>query len=201
MRALIMTVLVSLTMLVQTVCAQTILVVGDSISAAYGLDRSQGWVALLEQRLAQAHPSYRVVNASISGDTTAGGVARLPALLEREQPALVLIELGGNDGLRGLPIAQMKRNLSTMTEAALTAGAKVVLLGVYLPPNYGSRYTDAFAAAYRDVAKQQKIPLVPFILEGIGGVDGMMQADGVHPTANAQRRLLDNIWPTVEPLL
>jgi acyl-CoA thioesterase-1 len=185
----------------QAALADTVLVVGDSISAAFGLDTRQGWVSLLEKRLAEQGFAYRVVNASISGDTSAGGAARLPRLLAEHQPNLVIIELGGNDGLRGLPPAQLQQNLAAMVDASRDSGAQVLLLGMLLPPNYGVRYTTAFAEVFSRLAEEQQIPLVPFFLEGVGGVPGMMQADGLHPTAQAQPVLLENLWPTLKPLL
>lgn len=185
----------------QAALADTVLVVGDSISAAFGLDTRQGWVSLLEKRLAEQGFEHRVVNASISGDTSAGGAARLPRLLAEHQPDLVIIELGGNDGLRGLPPAQLQQNLAAMVEASRDSGARVLLLGMLLPPNYGARYTTAFAEVFSRLAEEQQIPLVPFFLEGVGGVPEMMQADGIHPTAQAQPVLLENLWPTLKPLL
>lgn len=185
----------------QGALAGTALVVGDSISAAFGLETSQGWVHLLQQRLNDGEHDYRVVNASISGDTSAGGLARLPALLSEHEPDIVIIELGGNDGLRGQPPAQLKRNLAAMAEQAQQAGAKVLLLGMRMPPNLGQRYTSAFADAFDSLAMEQDLPYVPFLLEGVGGVQGMMQADRVHPTAQAQELMLDNVWPVLEPLL
>jgi len=185
----------------QGALAGTALVVGDSISAAFGLETSQGWVYLLQQRLNDGEHDYRVVNASISGDTSAGGLARLPALLSEHEPDIVIIELGGNDGLRGQPPAQLKRNLAAMAEQAQQAGAKVLLLGMRMPPNLGQRYTSAFADAFDSLAAEKDLPYVPFLLEGIGGVQGMMQADRVHPTAQAQELMLDNVWPVLEPLL
>lgn len=185
----------------QGALAGTALVVGDSISAAFGLETSQGWVQLLQQRLNDGEHEYRVVNASISGDTSAGGLARLPALLSEHEPDIVIIELGGNDGLRGQPPAQLKRNLAAMAEQAQQAGAKVLLLGMRMPPNLGQRYTSAFADAFDSLAAEKDLPYVPFLLEGIGGVQGMMQADRVHPTAQAQELMLDNVWPVLEPLL
>ncbi|WP_271407821.1 arylesterase [Pseudomonas sp. Q1-7] len=185
----------------QGAMAGTVLVVGDSISAAFGLESSQGWVSLLENRLAEKGYEQRVVNASISGDTSAGGLSRLPALLAEHKPELVIIELGGNDGLRGQPPAQLQQNLASMVEKSRQAGAKVLLLGMRLPPNYGLRYTTAFANVYSTLAAEKQVPLVPFFLEGVGGVPEMMQADGIHPRAQAQPRLLDNLWPALEPLL
>jgi acyl-CoA thioesterase-1 len=185
----------------QGAVAGTLLVVGDSISAAFGLDSRQGWVALLEKRLQEEGFDHAVVNASISGDTSAGGAARLSALLAEHQPELVIIELGGNDGLRGQPPAQLQQNLASMIDQSQAAGARVLLLGMRLPPNYGARYTQAFAQVFADLAQDKQVPLVPFFLEGVGGVPAMMQADGIHPTAAAQPLLLDNVWPTLKPLL
>ncbi|WP_407290977.1 arylesterase [Stutzerimonas zhaodongensis] len=185
----------------QGAMAGTVLVVGDSISAAFGLETSEGWVHMLQQRLDTEKYDYRVVNASISGDTSSGGLARLPALLEEYDPEVVVIELGGNDGLRGQPPAQLNRNLAAMVELSREADAEVVLLGMRLPPNLGQRYTSAFAQAFDSLADERDLPYVPFLLEGVGGVEGMMQADGIHPTAGAQQRLLDNVWPVLEPLL
>lgn len=181
--------------------AGTLLVVGDSISAAFGLDSRQGWVALLEKRLQDEGFDHRVINASISGDTSAGGLARLPALLAEHQPQVVIIELGGNDGLRGQPPMQLQQNLTAMVEKSQQAGAKVLLLGMKLPPNYGVRYTTAFAQVFSDVAQARQIALVPFFLESVGGVPGMMQADGIHPNVTAQPVLLENAWPALRPLL
>ncbi len=186
---------------VQGALADTLLVVGDSISAAFGLETGQGWVALLERRLVERGLQYQVVNASISGDTSAGGLARLPALLATHHPQLVIIELGGNDGLRGQPPAQLQRNLAAMIDRSRTAGAGVMLLEVQLPPNYGPRYNQAFARVYTSLAEEKQVPLVPFFLEGVGGVPGMMQPDGIHPAATAQVKMLDNVWPILEPLL
>ncbi|MCP1647722.1 acyl-CoA thioesterase-1 [Pseudomonas nitroreducens] len=201
MRAWLMGGCLALLLITQQAAAQTLLVVGDSISAGLGLDTSQGWVSLLDKRLKEQGFGYKVVNASISGDTTAGGLARLPALLSEQKPALVVIELGGNDGLRGMAPAQLQQNLASMVDQSRQAGAKVILLGMRLPPNYGQRYTDAFAKVFDSVASEQKIALVPFFLEGVGGVQDMMQADGIHPAQVAQAKLLDNVWPTLKPLL
>ncbi|KXU37328.1 arylesterase [Ventosimonas gracilis] len=185
----------------QTALAGGLLVVGDSISAGFGLDSSAGWVSLLEQRLKQEGLARPVINASISGDTSTGGLSRLPALLKTHQPAVVIIELGGNDGLRGQSPAQLQQNLARMVKLAKNSGAAVLLLGMRLPPNYGKRYTRSFEGVYADVAEQQQIAFVPFFLEGVGGVEGMMQADGIHPTASAQPRLLENLWPLLRPML
>ncbi|MCQ4310697.1 arylesterase [Pseudomonas stutzeri] len=185
----------------QGALAGTVLVVGDSISAAFGLETSQGWVHLLQQRLDAETPDYQVVNASISGDTTAGGLSRLPTLLEEHEPEVVILELGGNDGLRGQSPAQLKQNLAAMVEMSQEAGAKVLILGMLMPPNLGKRYTEAFAKVFPQVASEHDVPLVPFLLEGVAGVPSMMQGDQIHPTAEAQSKLLDNVWPTLEPLL
>jgi acyl-CoA thioesterase I len=180
---------------------RTILVVGDSLSAAYNIDLNAGWVALLGDRLAERKLSYQVVNASISGDTTAGGLARLPRLLNQHRPAIVIIELGGNDGLRGVSPAEAKHNLHAMIAQAKSAGAKVLLLGIRLPPNYGIRYTERFQRLYRELAAETGVPFVPFLLEGVATDTALMQADGIHPNAAAQGRVLDNVWERLQPLL
>nr|WP_256674116.1 arylesterase [Pseudomonas tumuqii] len=185
----------------QVALADTVLVVGDSISAAFGLDTRQGWVALLEKRLAEQGFEHKVVNASISGDTSAGGAARLPGLLVEHQPNLVILELGGNDGLRGQTPAQLQQNLASMIEQSQDAGAKVLLLGMRLPPNYGIRYTTAFAQVFATLAEEKQVAFVPFFLDGVGGVPEMMQRDGIHPAVAAQPVLLENLWPTLLPLL
>lgn len=187
--------------LAQSAMAGTVLVVGDSISAGFGLDPEHGWVSLLRQRVQAEGFKDQVVNASISGDTSAGGQSRLPALLSKHTPSVVVVELGGNDGLRGQPPQQLEKNLNSMIDMARAAGAKVVLLGMRLPPNYGVRYTTAFAQVYEDLAQQKSVPLVPFFLEGVGGVPSLMQADGIHPAQGAQQRLLENAWPVIKPLL
>ncbi len=181
--------------------APVLLVVGDSISAAYGLPVETGWVQLLARRLASQGYPYEVVNASISGDTTAGGRARLAPLLARYRPALVVIELGGNDGLRGGDLAAMRANLEAMVAAAKKAGARVLLVGMRMPPNYGPAYTRAFEAAYTSVANKLDVPLVPFFFEGFGETREWFQPDRIHPTRAAQPRLLDNVWPALKPLL
>jgi len=181
--------------------APVLLVVGDSISAGYGLPPDRGWTRLLRERLQAEGYRYRVVNASISGDTTAGGRARLPALLREHHPAVVVIELGGNDGLRGGDINAMRDNLDAMVAMAQKAGARVLVVGMRMPPNYGPAYTRQFAAAYSDVARKRNVPLVPFFFEGFGESDQWFQPDRVHPTLAAQPRLLDNVWPALKPLL
>lgn len=179
-----------------------LLVLGDSLSAAHNLPVDSGWVSLLDDRLAtRPGPAPEVINASISGETSAGGLARLPALLDAHRPSVVVIELGGNDGLRGLPPEQLRDNLGAMIALSREAGAKVLLLGIDLPPNYGRAYRDRFAAVYRELAERFEVPLLPFLLEGVALEAGLMQADGIHPTAIAQPILLENVWPLLEPLL
>jgi len=189
---------------VATAKARRILVVGDSLSAEYGLVRGSGWVALLEQRLAQDHIPASVVNASISGDTTSGGLARLPALLRQHRPDLVLLELGGNDALRGLPIEMTRSNLAEMAKLAKAAKARVVILGMQLPPNYGRAYGERFAGLFAEVAKTEGAGLVPFMLKDVADgpkADAMFQADRIHPLAIAHPIILGNVWPALEPLL
>jgi acyl-CoA thioesterase-1 len=178
-----------------------ILVVGDSISAGYGLPSGAGWVALLQKRLEAGHFPHRVVNASISGDTTAGGRERLGALLAQHRPAITILELGGNDGLRGGSLDAMRDNLDAMISTAQKAGSKVLVIGIRLPPNYGPAYVQRFAATFGDVARARKAALVPFLFEGFGENNAMFQPDGIHPTAAAQPKLLDNVWGDLEPLL
>lgn len=178
-----------------------LLILGDSISAAYGLGPREGWATLLEERLKQRRFDYSVVNASISGETTSGGATRIGEALDRVKPAVVIVALGGNDGLRGLPTSQMKANLSRIVETAQGRGARVLLVGIRMPPNYGARYAREFEAAFVEVAKRYRVPLVPYILKGIGERRELMQEDNIHPTAAAQSKILDNIWPKLEPLL
>ncbi len=179
-----------------------ILVFGDSISAGYGLERvQQGWVALLQTRLKEQEYVYEVINASVSGETTAGGLARLPRALTLHHPKIVILELGGNDGLRALPIAQMRANLSQMADLASAAGARVLLLGMRMPPNYGPDYTEQFRSSYVELAREKKLPLVPFLLSDVALSPNLMQADGIHPNAFGQPKLLDDVWPALKPLL
>jgi len=179
-----------------------ILVFGDSISAGYGLARvEQGWVALLQTRLKDQGYGYQVVNASVSGETTAGGLARLPRALTLHRPKIVILELGGNDGLRALPIAQMRANLAQMADLATAAGAKVLLLGMRVPPNYGPDYTEQFHACYSDLARDKKLPAVPFFLNDVALLPNLMQADGIHPNELGQPKLLATVWPVLQPLL
>jgi acyl-CoA thioesterase-1 len=181
--------------------APTILVVGDSLSAAFGISQEESWVALLEQRLRSAGFRHKVVNASITGDTTTGGLKRLPRALSVHRPSVVIIELGGNDGLRGTPIKVMRDNLTRMIELSKQAGARVLLAGIQIPTNYGGPYTREFAAVYPALAKSHGVGLVPFFLEGIALRDELFQSDGIHPTAEAQPILVDNVWPVLKPLL
>jgi len=181
--------------------APVILVFGDSISAGYGLRLEQGWVELLKTRLKSQGYGDQVVNASVSGETTAGGLARLPRALELHHPSIVILELGGNDGLRGLPIAQMRANLTQMAALSTAAGAKVLLLGMRMPPNYGPEYTKQFATVFSDLASEKKIPFVPFLLTDIALSPALLQDDDIHPNALGQPILLDNVWPTLKPLL
>ena len=172
--------------------ANVVLVVGDSLSAAHNIPAASGWVNLLQPA---------IVNASISGETTAGALTRLPGLLQKHRPKVVVIELGGNDALRGLTPAQLRGNLEKMITASQAAGARVVLLGIDVPPNYGPAYRDRLRRTYADLASQYKVPLLPFLLEGVALQPGLMQADGLHPTAAAQPKVLDNVWPVLKPLL
>lgn len=181
--------------------AGTVLVWGDSLSAGYGLRPQQAWPALLEKKIADARLPHKVVNASISGETTAGGRSRLPAALQTHRPSLVVIELGANDGLRGLPVAAMSTNLQAMIDASRQAGAKVLLIGMRMPPNYGPDYTTRFEKAFQDLARANKLRLVPFMMEGFADQRAYFQQDGIHPVADAQPLILDTIWRELKPLL
>lgn len=181
-----------------------VLVVGDSLSAEYGIRRGSGWVALLQQRLDRERPGWRAVNASVSGDTTSGGRSRLPALLREHQPAVVVIELGGNDALRGLPMSMTRANLTEMTRAAKAAGARVLIAGMQVPPNYGRRYAEEFAAVFSEVAKAEGVALLPFFLAGVADVpeaELLFQSDRIHPKEEAHPIILGNVWPVLRPLL
>jgi acyl-CoA thioesterase-1 len=178
-----------------------VLVYGDSLSAAYGMPERRGWVALLEERLKRERPDYSVVNASISGETTAGGLARIDKVLDRHRPAVVVLELGGNDGLRGLPVTEMKKNLSAMIQRSQKAGARVLLVGVRMPPNYGEDYIRAFERALAELAKSHRTALLPNLLEGFGEKLELFQADRIHPTEIAQPAVLKNVWTRLAPLL
>ncbi|WP_353156012.1 arylesterase [Herminiimonas fonticola] len=181
--------------------SKTILVLGDSLSAEYGLARGEGWVNLLQKKLATEKITAPIINASISGETTSGGKARLPSLLAKHQPAIVVIELGANDALRGLSLAATQENLRAMIKSAKTAKAKILLIGMQIPPNYGSDYTKQFSALFPKLAQETKSSLVPFMLQGVADKTELFQADRIHPNAEAHPRILDNIWPQLKPLL
>lgn len=176
----------------------TILIMGDSISAGFGIDKQQGWVALLNNKLQQQALSHRIINASISGETTSGGANRIAKLLQQHNPSLIIIELGGNDGLRGSPIKLIKQNLSYMIKQSQQSAANVLLLGMQIPPNYGQTYSQLFARQYQELAASHDVEVVPFLLQGIAGVEGMMQADGIHPTQPAQVIMLNNVYPAIK---
>ena len=184
-----------------THAAATILVFGDSISAGYGLPRDQGWVDLLRARLVREHADYMVVNASVTGETTVGGKTHLGAALNRHQPQIVILELGGNDGLRGTRVETIRANLTAMIAACRKHGSRVLLVGMRVPPNYGSDYEHKFRLVYETTAKTQRVPLVPFLFEGFAADRAMFQSDSIHPTIDAQEKMLDNIWPRLRPLL
>ena len=180
---------------------RTIVVLGDSLSAGYGIKVEQGWVRLLEQRLASEGYGYRVVNASVSGETTQGGLARLPRALETHKPAIVIVELGGNDGLRGLQLAASRDNLSKIIEKARSAKAQVLLVGMMIPPNYGPRYGEEFRQMFETLARKYSLAFVPFLLDQVALKPELMQADGIHPNATGQPQILENLWPRLKPLL
>jgi acyl-CoA thioesterase-1 len=181
--------------------ARIILIVGDSLSAAYGIPVEQGWVSLLQERLDGRDYPYRIINASISGDTTANARARLPQALASHEPAMVLLELGGNDGLRGLSLTEMKSNLGAMISSVQETGAQLLLVGVQLPPNYGPRYTESFQAVYRELAAEHDLALLPSLVDGIGTEQDLMQQDGIHPNVSAQPLIRDRVWEALLPLL
>ena len=199
--ALFRLVLASLLLASQSAVAGTVLIWGDSLSAGYGLRPPQAWPALLEQRIVDARLPHKVVNASISGETTAGGRSRLPAALQTYRPSLVIIELGANDGLRGLPVPAMIANLQAMIDASREAGARVLLIGMRMPPNYGPDYTSRFERAFQELAKTNKLRLVPFMMEGFADKPAYFQRDGIHPIADAQPLILDTVWRELKPLL
>lgn len=178
---------------------QTILIMGDSISAGFGIDKAQGWVSLLESKLEPLATPYKIINASISGETTSGGANRIKPLLAKHNPSLVIIELGGNDGLRGSPIKMMKQNLSYMIKQSQNAGAEVLLLGMRIPPNYGQTYSDLFSRQYQQLALENNTLILPFLLNGIATQTGMMQADGIHPTTKAQPLMMEYVWSVIKP--
>ena len=181
--------------------AATLLVFGDSLSSAYGIGPREGWVTLLEERLKQQKLDYNVVNASISGETTSGGASRIEEVLARTRPGIVIVALGGNDGLRGLPVPQIKANLSRIVEASRRRGARVLLVGMRMPPNYGLQYVREFEQGFAETARRHQLPLVPFMLEGVAARRDLMQPDNIHPTAAAQPLMLDTVWKGLRPLL
>jgi acyl-CoA thioesterase-1 len=201
MRSAVTAVVLALAWSAATASAATILVYGDSLSAAYGLPQDQGWVSLLARRLHAEKFDYKVANASLSGETTQGGRNRIAAVLEAQRPAIVILELGANDGLRGTALEAMRANLEAIIDACRSAGARVLLVGMRLPPNYGTAYTNKFQQLYGEVAKRRKLPLVPFLLEGFGEKREYFLADGFHPSAEAQPLMLDTIWKGLRPLL
>ena len=178
----------------------TVLIMGDSISAGFGIDKQHGWVALLDDKLKQQNPNYAIINASISGETTSGGANRIGNLLEQYMPNLVIIELGGNDGLRGSPIKLIKQNLSYMIQQSQQSAADVLLLGMRIPPNYGQTYSQLFAQQYQELATKHETAIVPFLLKDIAGIDGMMQADGIHPTQAAQITMLNWVYQSIKQI-
>ncbi|MEX2130130.1 MAG: arylesterase [Pseudohongiellaceae bacterium] len=198
-----------LTLLLLSVCSlglanepgHTVMVYGDSLSAAYGIEQNAGWVNLLEQKLEAEKLPFRVVNGSVSGETTTGGLARLPAMLEAYRPDILLLALGGNDGLRGLPLESIRENLLAMIDLARNAGIEVVLAGIQIPPNYGPRYAEPFYQQYQEIALETGVPLIPFLIDGIPQQPQLMQDDGIHPRAEAQFMILDNVWPVLQPQL
>lgn len=178
-----------------------IMVYGDSLSAAYGISPQQGWVSLLQKKLATEHYQYQIINASISGETTSGGLSRFQTSLTQVKPKIIILELGANDGLRGLPTQEMKANLNTMIEQGKKSGAKILLIGMRIPPNYGPQYTKLFSQSYAELSQKHKVPLVPFMLENVAAKADLIQEDGLHPNANAQTLVLNNIWPHLKNLL
>ncbi|MGD9888604.1 MAG: arylesterase [Halothiobacillaceae bacterium] len=179
----------------------TLLVLGDSLSAAHNIPEKQGWVTLMSERLARKTPPWTIINASVSGETSSGGLSRLPNLLASHKPQWVMLELGANDGLRGLPLKNIRANLQKMIQLSQASGAEVILIGIMLPPNYGAAYREPFARMYRELAEQNKLTLVPFLLEGVADNPSLMQPDGLHPTALAQSKVLEHVWKTVAPIL
>jgi acyl-CoA thioesterase-1 len=180
---------------------QTLMVYGDSLSAAYGIEESQGWVNLLSQKLADENYPFKIINASVSGETTTGGLSRLPSMLATYSPDIFILELGGNDGLRGLPLTNIRENLEEMVMLAQQSGAEVILAGIQIPPNYGPRYTEPFFQHYSDIAQKFDLPLIPMLIDGIPQQPQLMQDDGIHPVAQAQSLILENVWPVLQPVL
>lgn len=200
MKSVILAILL-LVFIIAPIHAKTIVVLGDSLSAGYGIDEQEGWVSLLNKKLQNNHYQYQLVNISTSGDTTSNGLAKLPQALQKYHPVFVLLQLGANDGLRGLPIAQMKSNLAKMIDMSQKANAKVLLMATLLPPNYGPVYLEKFKQVYSDLAKQYNIPLIPMFLEGVAGNPAFMQKDGLHPNQQAQSKIMANVWFILVPML
>ncbi len=201
MRKLVKALVILVWLLPGLAFARNIVVLGDSLSAAHGIDAAESWVTLLQKRLDERKTRYTVINASISGDTTANGLARLGPVLIRYRPEILIVELGGNDGLRGLSLDQMKSNIAAIIGKAHARGASVLLIGLKLPPNYGRRYVEKFHRIYRELTVEYRVPLVPFLLEHVATDSALMQADGIHPNGRAQALMLDNVWPVLRPML
>ena len=200
-RSIILLALFLLTAIPAVAQQRILLVWGDSLSAAFGISEEQGWVQLLSERIEREYPSFRVINGSVSGETTTGGLERLPAMLAEYRPELVILELGGNDGLRGIPVEAIRDNLAAMIRLIESDGGRVLLAGIRIPPNYGPRYTEPFHENYFNLAEEYELPLLPFLIEGIPENPELMQNDGIHPVAEAQPAILENVWTVLEPML
>lgn len=200
-RSIILLALFLLTAIPAVAQQRNLLVWGDSLSAAFGISEEQGWVQLLSERIEREYPSFRVINGSVSGETTTGGLERLPAMLAEYRPELVILELGGNDGLRGIPVEAIRDNLAAMIRLIESGGGRVLLAGIRIPPNYGPRYTEPFHENYFSLAEEFELPLLPFLIEGIPENPELMQNDGIHPVAEAQPAILENVWAVLEPML
>lgn len=200
-RSIILLALFLLTAIPAVAQQRNLLVWGDSLSAAFGISEEQGWVQLLSERIEREYPSFRVINGSVSGETTTGGLERLPAMLAEYRPELVILELGGNDGLRGIPVEAIRDNLAAMIRLIESDGGRVLLAGIRIPPNYGPRYTEPFHENYFSLAEEFELPLLPFLIEGIPENPELMQNDGIHPVEEAQPTILENVWAVLEPML
>jgi len=201
MNRLLILLIMSLLVINTSAAKDNIVILGDSLSAGYGIKQEENWVSLLQNRLDKEYPQYRIINASISGDTSANGLYRLANALQQHTPKIIIIELGANDGLRGLPIKYAKNNLEKIIQLSQKTSAKILLIGMRIPPNYGKKYTEAFAKIYPNLEEQYNLPLVPFMLDGVAGNSSLMQLDGLHPNAKAQSKILDNIWPYLAAIL
>ncbi len=199
--SLIVSILVAMPAVAEEARSKTIVVFGDSLSAAYGIQQDEGWVALLQQRIAQKKYNYKVINASISGETTSGGLSRFANMLSEQKPHIIVLELGGNDGLRGLSADETGHNLDAMIQQAKAKKASILLLGMKIPPNYGLKYSRQYSQNYQNLAKKHQLKLVPFLLEGVAGNPNLIQNDGLHPTAAAQAKMLENVWPVLVKIL